>query len=138
VVEARAAAMPMYADGDAPKADRPALCVVGAGGGAAPAPGAEGAATAYSCQASQQHMRRLCPCVGGAGGVGQAAGAAGEQQAGKGEQPAEEEEPPAEEEEQVEEEEPVEEDPVEEEVPADAEEEQPAEEQGGDDAAAHR
>lgn len=60
--------MPYYADGEAPKADRPALCVAAPGGGAAAVRAAEeegagGAGGGRSCSASQPHMRRLCPCV---------------------------------------------------------------------------
>ena len=53
---------PFYADGDAPKAERPALCVTGPGGGAGKAGGGGGEA-GYSCTASKAHARRLCPCV---------------------------------------------------------------------------
>ena len=58
--------VPAYADGDAPKADRPALCIVSTGGGVA-----DGGGGVYSCTASQQHMRRLCPCIAGAGSTQQ-------------------------------------------------------------------
>lgn len=71
--EPRSPVMPFYADGDAPKADRPALCVASASGGGA---AKEGGSGSYSCQASQQHMRRLCPCVSGRAAESESASAA--------------------------------------------------------------
>lgn len=83
VREKRTEVMPFYADGGAAKSDRPALCVTAVGGGssggnrgtggadggggiqAGNGAGAGGDAS-YSCGASQQQMRRLCPCVSGA------------------------------------------------------------------------
>ncbi|GBF90624.1 hypothetical protein Rsub_03196 [Raphidocelis subcapitata] len=68
VVEGPRDVVPAYADGDAPKADRPALCVASSSGGVADGSSGGGA---YSCAASGQHMRRLCPCVAGGGGTQQ-------------------------------------------------------------------
>lgn len=77
VAEAPTGPVPFYADGDAPKADRPALCVASDGGRAAEAATAGGGSSSYTCRASQPHMRRLCPCVSAPAG-GRAGAAAAE------------------------------------------------------------
>lgn len=51
--------MPAAVDPEAPKASRPALCLVSDAG---VQPGG-----AFSCDASENYMRRLCPCVKGSG-----------------------------------------------------------------------
>jgi hypothetical protein len=54
--------LPAAVDPEAPKANRPALCLASSKGTAAEA------AAAFTCEASENHMRRLCPCVKGTGG----------------------------------------------------------------------
>lgn len=56
--------LPAAVDPEAPKANRPALCLASSKGTAATA------AEAFTCEASENHMRRLCPCVKGADGGG--------------------------------------------------------------------
>lgn len=72
-----AAAAPFYSTDEAPKADRPALCVTGpggiAGGGGG---GGEEAEGAYSCAAAKPNARRLCPCTAIPAGSDGAAAAA--------------------------------------------------------------
>jgi len=51
--------MPAAVDPEAPKASRPALCLVSDAG---VQPG-----SAFSCDASENYMRRLCPCIKGPG-----------------------------------------------------------------------
>eukprot|EP00877_Chromochloris_zofingiensis_P007620 jgi/Chrzof1/3110/Cz12g12110.t1 len=55
VMEKHADTTPSYMDPDAAKASRPAICLV--------SNGKELQATAYSCSASETHVRRLCACV---------------------------------------------------------------------------
>lgn len=51
--------MPAAVDPEAPKASRPALCLVSSKDSSTQASGTD----AFSCDASENHMRRLCPCV---------------------------------------------------------------------------
>ncbi|KAI8463556.1 MAG: hypothetical protein J3K34DRAFT_526900 [Monoraphidium minutum] len=62
VVEDVVQTMPYYADPDAPKEARPALCITGTFGGAALK---DAAAANYSCATGEAQVRRLCPCLEG-------------------------------------------------------------------------
>jgi hypothetical protein len=57
----RAPWQPGYMESKAPKAQRPALCVVSEGGGAGAGAGSSGAATG-DCDAKSGHVQRLCAC----------------------------------------------------------------------------
>ncbi|KAF8063807.1 hypothetical protein HT031_003664 [Scenedesmus sp. PABB004] len=80
LAEAHAPSMPAIVDEEAPKASRPALCLVGQ----------DSPPEAFACDAAANYMRRLCACAkaepgaggGAASGSGGASGSAGGSAAG--------------------------------------------------------
>eukprot|EP00879_Flechtneria_rotunda_P017049 GHRR01017856.1.p1 GENE.GHRR01017856.1~~GHRR01017856.1.p1 ORF type:complete len:301 (+),score=83.81 GHRR01017856.1:437-1339(+) len=65
--EQHTATLPAAVDPEAPKASRPALCLVGK---------QDTSASAFTCDATENHMRRLCSCVKGPGTAGSPGGSA--------------------------------------------------------------